>query len=236
MYIRDQWFRDAHTAMGYAEALQREVHVYFNGLYWGMHHLFERIEEEWAAERFGGLDDDWEGFRIVAGNNIEIINGTPAEEAANASTAGSAVVDAALAGDLDAVQEYLDLDAYIDYMLLNFHAGNTDWDGTTFAPCAASTRPGSTCSSATMPNVPDFNVRGAPSRSRTSRPRTSPMPPTGINTALRSHSGICDPLRRPRLQAPLQWRCAHRREWHGPVGRTRRRHPRGDESRERALG
>ena len=54
MYIRDQWFRDAHTAMGHPEALQREVHVYFNGLYWGMHHLFERIEEEWAAERFGG--------------------------------------------------------------------------------------------------------------------------------------------------------------------------------------
>ena len=28
MYIRDQWFRDAHTAMGYPEALQNEVHVF----------------------------------------------------------------------------------------------------------------------------------------------------------------------------------------------------------------
>ncbi|MCP4952486.1 MAG: hypothetical protein GY922_11655, partial [Proteobacteria bacterium] len=46
MYIRDQWFRDAHTAMGYPEALQNEVHVYINGLYFGVHHLFERIEEE----------------------------------------------------------------------------------------------------------------------------------------------------------------------------------------------
>ena len=58
MYIRDQWFRDAYFAMGYPEDLQREVHVYFNGIYWGVHHLFERIEEEWTAERFGGEDDE----------------------------------------------------------------------------------------------------------------------------------------------------------------------------------
>ncbi|MGI9243498.1 MAG: lamin tail domain-containing protein, partial [Verrucomicrobiales bacterium] len=106
MYIRDQWFRDAHMEMGYPEALQREAHVYFNGLYWGMHHLFERIEEEWTAERFGGDEDDWEGFRIVAGNNIEIIAGTPEEEVAGILDSWRASVDAALAGDLDAFQEY----------------------------------------------------------------------------------------------------------------------------------
>ena len=128
MYIRDQWFRDAHTAMGYPEALQREVHVYFNGLYWGMHHLFERIEEEWAAERFGGEEADWEGFRIVGGNNIEIIAGTPAEESARMLDSWRAVLDAAAAGNLAGVEEYLDLDAFIDYVLLNFHAGNSDWD------------------------------------------------------------------------------------------------------------
>ena len=128
MYIRDQWFRDAHSAMGYPEAQQREVHVYFNGLYWGMHHLFERIEEEWSAERFGGGKDDWEGFRIVAGNKIEIIHGTRAEESAKMLDSWQAVLDASARGDLRGVEQYLDLDAFIDYLLLNFHAGNTDWD------------------------------------------------------------------------------------------------------------
>ena len=128
MYIRDQWFRDAHFAMGYPEALQREVHVYFNGLYWGMHHLFERIEEEWSAERFGGEQEDWEGFRIVGGNNIEVINGTQAEVSARMLNTWRSTLDAALAGDLEGVQQYLDLDAFIDYLLLNFHAGNNDWD------------------------------------------------------------------------------------------------------------
>ena len=128
MYIRDQWFRDAHFAMGYPEALQREVHVYFNGLYWGMHHLFERIEEEWSAERFGGSKEDWEGFRIVGGNNIEVINGTDAEVNARMLDSWRSILDAATAGDLQAVEQYLDLDAFIDYLLLNFHAGNNDWD------------------------------------------------------------------------------------------------------------
>lgn len=128
MYIRDQWFRDARSAMGYPEALQNEVHVYFNGLYFGVHHLFERIEEEWTAERFGGTEDDWEGFRIVGGNNIEVIKGTPAEESARMLDSWRAVLDAAEAGDLAGVEEYLDLDSFIDYLVLNFHAGNTDWD------------------------------------------------------------------------------------------------------------
>ena len=128
MYIRDQWFRDARTAMGYPEALQNEVHVYFNGLYFGLHHLFERIEEEWTAERFGGKEEDWEGFRIVGGNNIEVIKGTPAEVSARMLDSWRAVLDAAEAGDLSAVEEYLDLDSFIDYLVLNFHAGNTDWD------------------------------------------------------------------------------------------------------------
>lgn len=128
MYIRDQWFRDAHTAMGYPEALQNEVHVYFNGLYFGMHHLFERIEEEWTAERFGGDEDDWEGFRIVGGNRIEVIKGTESEVNSRMLESWRAVLDAAEAGNLAAVQEYLDLDSFIDYLVLNFHAGNTDWD------------------------------------------------------------------------------------------------------------
>ena len=128
MYIRDQWFRDAHQLMGYPEALQREVHVYFNGLYWGMHHLFERIEEEWSAERFGGKKEEWEGFRIVAGNKIEIINGTTEEVQKGIHDSWQAVLEAASNGNLEGVKEYLDLHSFIDYLILNFQAGNSDWD------------------------------------------------------------------------------------------------------------
>ena len=127
-YIRDQWYRDSLRAMGYPEVLQREAHVYFNGLYWGVHHIFERIEDEWAAERFGGEDVDWEGFRIVSGTNIEIIAGTPAEEGALMLESWNTVLEAAAEGDLATVEQFLDLDQFMDYVILNYHGGNGDWD------------------------------------------------------------------------------------------------------------
>ena len=127
-YIRDQWYRDSLRAMGYPEVLQREAHVYFNGLYWGVHHIFERIEAEWAAERFGGDEEDWEGFRIVSGTNIEIIAGTPAEEVARMLVSWQTVLDAAARGDLATVEEFMDLDQFMDYVILNYHGGNGDWD------------------------------------------------------------------------------------------------------------
>ena len=46
--------------------LTKRGHVYFNGLYWGMHHLFERIEEEWRLKdlvkqrRLGRFSCYWE--------------------------------------------------------------------------------------------------------------------------------------------------------------------------------
>ena len=191
MYIRDQWFRDAYFAMGHPEALQREVHVYFNGIYWGMHHLFERIEEEWAAERFGGKDDDWEGFRIVGGNRIEIIKGTPAEEEANILGSWQATLDAAQAGDLDTVEQYLDLDAYIDYVLLNFHAGNADWDQNNVRAMRRINPPGKYmffCHDAERAGLNAFNGRVDSDVTTKNTPRA----PTAIHFDLRTQANSKD--------------------------------------------
>ena len=187
MYIRDQWFRDAHTAMGHPEALQREVHVYFNGLYWGMHHLFERIEEEWTAERFGGEEDDWEGFRIVAGNRIEIIKGTPEEEARGILDSWRATVDAALAGDFEAFKEYIDLDAYIDYMLLNFHAANNDWDQNNVRAMRRVNPPGKYMFFCHDAERAGFNINASAGVNFDVTGKNTSNAPTAINTALRTH-------------------------------------------------
>ena len=119
-YIRDQWYRDAHRAMGYEETLQREVHVYYNGLYWGIHHLFERTEDDFAVEHFGGETYEWDGIRITAGGNLTTIDGT--------LDAWNETRNLARAEDYEGVQRYLDIDEFIDYLLLNFYGGNGDWD------------------------------------------------------------------------------------------------------------
>ena len=183
MYIRDQWFRDAHSSMGYPETLQREVHVYFNGLYWGMHHLFERIEEEWSAERFGGSKEDWEGFRIVNGNKIEIINGTPEELQKGIHDSWQLVNNYASEGNLSGVMEYLDLNAFIDYLILNFQSGNNDWDQNNVRAMRRISPPGKYMFFCHDSERAGFNV-GSPNVSINVTNKNNSKAPTSIHTAL----------------------------------------------------
>ena len=124
-YIRDQWFREAHESMGYESIHQREIQLYINGLYWGMYHIFERVEDDAMAERFGGTEEDWEVIKDGSNNSVVSID--------NGTARWDALMDVIQAGGLSgsapyaAVQEYLDIDGLIDYMLLNFYGGNDDW-------------------------------------------------------------------------------------------------------------
>jgi hypothetical protein len=124
-YIRDQWFRDAYESMGYEGIHQREIQLYINGLYWGLYHIFERVEDDSMAERFGGAEEDWEIIKDGSNSSVESIDGGTAR--------WDALMDIILGGGLSesgpylALQEYLDLDAFIDYLLLNYYGGNDDW-------------------------------------------------------------------------------------------------------------
>jgi len=35
------------------------VHLYLNGVYWGVYNAVERPDEQFAAEYYGGNSDDW---------------------------------------------------------------------------------------------------------------------------------------------------------------------------------
>ena len=53
-YIRDQWHRDVHRAMGGPSQAQIYAHLYINGMYWGVYHVFERIEDDYLVQHVGG--------------------------------------------------------------------------------------------------------------------------------------------------------------------------------------
>ncbi len=121
--VRDQFASDLLLAMGHPSFHGKFYHLYLNGLYWGIHYIHERPDEDYAASYLGG-----------SSTNYDVIKNT---------TFGTQLI----AGDLDAwntvlslsnsgltnnsqyaqLQQYVDIDNLIDYMIVNHWTGNDDW-------------------------------------------------------------------------------------------------------------
>lgn len=113
-YIRDQWMRDSMIAMGHADAGQgRFVHLYLNGMYWGLYNLQERpVASHYAA--YNGGDEE----------RIDAINGgTPTD---GTSSAWQALRQTVEQGPWEEIENVLDVDNFIDYTLINLFGGNQD--------------------------------------------------------------------------------------------------------------
>ena len=77
-YTRDQFACDLQNAMagGYAPH-GRKVHLYINGLYWGLYWIHERPDESFAAAYSGGKKDDYDTIKHNPDlGYTEVINGT----------------------------------------------------------------------------------------------------------------------------------------------------------------
>ncbi len=131
-YIRDQWQRDLQFAMGHLSTHQLYAHLYINGLYWGLYHIFERHDASFMALHLGGEEEDYDAVKDVNGQ-------TAAVEAVSGTTDGweeifDIVDDREISDEqkYEEVQQRVDIDNMIDYILLNFYAGNNDWDHNNF--------------------------------------------------------------------------------------------------------
>lgn len=115
-FVRNRYFLDRQFEMGHNSLRGKFVHVYLNGVYNGHYHLMERPTADHMAEYFGGDEDDYDVVRGRSG--LEYQSGSEdAWETVISNSSNWAVM-----------QEYLDIDNYIDYMLLNFYGGNDhDW-------------------------------------------------------------------------------------------------------------
>ena len=61
-YLRDEWSRRLQLALGQPAAHGRYVHLYINGLYWGLYNPVERPDASFAAAYCGGDKDDWDAY------------------------------------------------------------------------------------------------------------------------------------------------------------------------------
>ncbi|MBN1995503.1 MAG: lamin tail domain-containing protein [Anaerolineae bacterium] len=119
-YTRDEWLRASQIALSGVGAHGIFVHLYLNGLYWGLYNLVERPDEAFAASYFGGQKEEW---YVI--NHRGTVSGS--------SDRFSELLALVNSGNLAAsdryalVQAYLDVTQFIDYLILNWYAGTEDW-------------------------------------------------------------------------------------------------------------
>ena len=74
-YLRDQFLRDTQIAMGPPGYAGTFVHLYINGLYWGLYNPVERPGGNYAANHFGGSEDDYDFVKWANALAPQILNG-----------------------------------------------------------------------------------------------------------------------------------------------------------------
>jgi hypothetical protein len=120
-YVRDQYVCDLQNATGTAAVHGRYVHLFLNGLYWGLYDAHEEPEASFAAAYFGGQKEEYDVLKHT-GNNVLDGNGLAWQSLMSLARSG-------LSSDAQyqAIQEVLDVPSLIDYMLVHFYVGNVDW-------------------------------------------------------------------------------------------------------------
>jgi autotransporter-associated beta strand protein len=117
--MRDQWMRDTQLALSGSGSHGNHVQLFVNGLYWGLYNVSERPDAAFAANYFGGEREDYDAMThsgIRDGDNV-------AWNAMLALARGGLATQA----KYEALRQYLDIDHFIDYMIVNIYAGNEDW-------------------------------------------------------------------------------------------------------------
>ncbi len=125
-YLRETFARDTSLALGILTPHARHVHLYVNGLYWGLYILSERPDDGFAEEHLGGDKADYDVLK--AGNSF-----SDAEMEVKAGDAGTwdwlyYVIEGDLESDVPyrAVQQLVDVNDLIDYMLMIYLIGSRD--------------------------------------------------------------------------------------------------------------
>ncbi|MGY8686532.1 MAG: CotH kinase family protein, partial [Verrucomicrobiales bacterium] len=140
-YARDEFGRRAQLALGQPAPHGRFMHVYINGVYWGLYNVVERPDASFAESYVEGAErEQWEGQ-----NSGSAINSASNLSTWNAFKSAVAPISMATSEDQSDARYlqacgfnsngtrnsglpiWCDPNNNIDYFLVNWYAGNSDW-------------------------------------------------------------------------------------------------------------
>ncbi|MDD4992622.1 MAG: chitobiase/beta-hexosaminidase C-terminal domain-containing protein [Paludibacter sp.] len=136
-YIQDSWAKTTQLEMGYPSAHERFVHLYINGLYWGLYNITEQYDEDFMESYLGGDKTQYDvvkeqqftmptaGTLVAWKDLLSQVQTDSIATNANYQKLKGRNPDGTLNVNYS---NLLDIEDYIDYMLVNYYLGNQDWD------------------------------------------------------------------------------------------------------------
>lgn len=121
-YIRDSFARDITKEMGQTSGESTYVHLYINGLYWGLYNPVEYPRAAFGASHFGGSDEDYDSINRRT-TTTKIIDGTFAAWNEMQALANSGLTTQA---KYEEMERHMNIDNLIDYMIMHQYMGSRD--------------------------------------------------------------------------------------------------------------
>jgi len=148
LYNRDIWAKDTQRSMGHPSCHGTYVHLYINGMYWGIYNPLERMDADFASSYMDGSSEDFD----VIKDKVVVIDGDMTQwkallKMASAGLKTTAAYQKIQGNNPDGTrnpqyESLLDVENMIDYMLVNYFGGNTDWDEHNWAVMRNRVKPG----------------------------------------------------------------------------------------------
>ena len=137
LYMRDAFAMETARAMGMEASHTNFVHLYLNGMYWGLYNLVERPDAAFSSSYHGGDKENWDAL-----NQDSVPDGNRDAWNRLLGILGSGMEPEKLFNRIQgkgpdgirdpSMENLLDVRNLIDYCILNFYMGNQDWPGRNF--------------------------------------------------------------------------------------------------------
>ncbi len=96
------------------------THLFINGIYWGLYNPVIRADTFYTSETYGGEESDW--FAVSHGGDIK-----GNDDRYDYLRGGLKNKDMSVAENYQELTEHLDIDNFIDYLLVHWYTNTGDW-------------------------------------------------------------------------------------------------------------
>lgn len=119
-YTLDEFYRASQRAVSGSGSRGVFVHLYINGIYWGLYNPVERPDQFFQSSYFDGNEADW--FALNHGGPL---SGDPTRWNTLSNTLVN--LDMSVPTNYADLQEYLELPHFCDYLLVSWYTATSDW-------------------------------------------------------------------------------------------------------------